>query len=353
MSPRRTPRPSGDNASEPKPRRRGRAVAILAAIAGLLALLAVGFQFGAPGSTGAGDQIRVFESDQGQQFYQVHLPPDFDESERLPVMMSLHGCVMTGFGFNSMKDATRFNDLADEERFIVVYPTQSVFAEPLNCWNAKLPSNQLRNSGEPALLAGVARQVIEEFNADPDRIHVSGASSGAGAAVILGVTYPDVFASVTSAAGGEYGLNQIDPERPEDLTPQSTAKQAWGQMGAQARPVPLLVLQGDADEVVPPIVATRLVEQSIAVDDLAIDGMLDGDVDSTADEVVRSTPAGLYPYTHSVFEGEDGNSLVELYLVEGQGHAWSGPKGTGWFTDRSGPDYTKISWDFAVAHPMD
>src|SRR5690606_12999223 len=98
---------------------------------------------------------------------------------------------------------------------------------------------------EPALLAGVARQVVEAYNADPAQVHVGGASSGVGAAVILAAAYPDVFATVTSIAGGEYALNQVDPDDPGTTPPDYTARQAWAQMGDRARQVPLLVLQGE------------------------------------------------------------------------------------------------------------
>ncbi|QAY73427.1 hypothetical protein ET445_08815 [Agromyces protaetiae] len=179
---------------------------ILGGVAASIATLVVGltlfFQFGLPWWNGDGDRTHVYVSSDGaRQYYQVHLPPQHDDSTRLPVMMAIHGCGMTGFGWNSMKASTQFNALADREGFIVVYPTQRPFENPVNCWNSAESRNQIRGEGEPALLAGVAREVVETYGADPDRIHVSGASSGAGTAVILGVTYPDVFATVTSVAG--------------------------------------------------------------------------------------------------------------------------------------------------------
>lgn len=88
---------------------------------------------------------------------------------------------------------------------------------------------------------------------------VAGASSGADAAVILAVTYPDVFATVTSVAGDEYGLNPVNPDDPSSISPDYTARQVWSQMGDRARQVPLLVIQGAENAVVPPLVAPRLV----------------------------------------------------------------------------------------------
>ncbi|MBX7266560.1 PHB depolymerase family esterase [Micromonospora sp. Llam7] len=335
------------------PRRRWRWIVSGALVAVLVAIAAgtAAFQFGLPWQMREGDHNHVYESEVGSQRYQVHLPPQYDGTARLPVVMAIHGCGMTGYGWNSMKSTTQFNSLADREGFIVVYPTQRIFRSPINCWNSADPREQHRHTGEPALLAGVARQVVQEYDADPARVHVAGASSGAGTAVILGATYPDVFATVTSVAGGEYGLNQVDPDEPDSTSPLYTARQAWAQMGDRARQVPLLVIQGEQDTVVPPLVATRLVAHWTAVSDLVDDGLPNGSLDLVEETV--SVPAGndRHAYTHSTIKAPDGSSIVESYLVQDMGHAWPGPAGDGSYTDHAGPDASEIVWEFAERHP--
>jgi poly(3-hydroxybutyrate) depolymerase len=226
-----------------------------------------------------------------------------------------------------------------------------MFRSVFNCWNSADPREQHRSSGEPALLAGVARQVIAVYNADPAQVHVAGASSGAGAAVILAATYPDVFATVTSVAGGEYGLNQVDPNEPDATPPDYTARQAWSQMGARARHVPLLVIQGEEDTVVPPLVATRLVAHWTAVGDLVDDGLLNESLNLVEATTTAPAEQGRHGYTHTSITGPDGTSLVESYLVRDMGHAWPGPDGDGLYTDHAGPDASAIMWDFARRHP--
>lgn len=340
-----------------RPRRRRRWPWIASGVV-LVLVVAVGagaavFQFGLPWWMGEGDRNHRYESDVGALRYQVHLPPQYDGTTRLPVIMAIHGCGMSGYGGNSMKGTTQFNDLAGREGFIVVYPTQRMFRSAVNCWNSADPRNQHRYDGEPALLAGVARRVVEEYNADPDQVHVAGASSGAGAAVILAVTYPDVFATATSVAGGEYGLNQVDPDDPGSTPPDYTARQAWSQMGDRARPVPLLVIQGEEDDVVPPLVATRLVEHWTAVSDLVDDGLLNNSLDLVEETTTVPADAGRHAYTHTTITTPDGTSVVESYLVHDMGHAWPGPAGRGLFTDRAGPDASVIIWDFARRHPKE
>ena len=315
-------------------------------------MLTAAFQFGLPWWMQAGDRNHVFTSDVGSQRYQVHLPPAYDGATALPVIMAIHGCGMTGFGWNSMKATTQFNSLADREGFIVVYPTQQLFKNTANCWESADPREQHRHRGEPALLAGVARQVVETYQADPAQVHVAGASSGAGTAVILAATYPDIFATATSVAGGEYGLNQVDFDDPDATPPAYTARQAWSQMGDRQRRVPLLVMQGADDTVVPPLLATRLIAHWTAVHDLVDDSLLNNSLE-LAEETTAPPPApGRHPYTRTTFTAADGRSVIESYLVEGMGHVWPGPAGEGLFTDRAGPDVSTLTWDFAKRHPM-
>ncbi|MCR2792397.1 PHB depolymerase family esterase [Microbacterium sp. zg.Y625] len=336
-------------------RRRRRWPWVLSGVTALLAtaavMLAIVFQFGLPWWTGDADHNHVYVSSDGaHQHYQVHVPPQHDGSTQLPVMMAIHGCGMTGFGWNSMKASTQFNALADREGFIVVYPTQRPFENTLNCWNSADPRNQIRGAGEPALLAGVAQEVVETYGADPDRIHVSGASSGAGTAVILGVTYPDVFATVTSVAGGEYGLDRVDPDDPDATPPTTTGRLAWEQMGDRARQVPLLIVQGGRDEVVPSLVGERLVEHWIALHDLVDDGLDNDSLDLVA-ETVTHPPAGeQYGYEQTRLRTSEGDALIEYVFSEELAHVWSTPGSEGIFTDAAGPDATRMAWSFAELH---
>ncbi|GIJ76703.1 esterase, PHB depolymerase family [Micromonospora phaseoli] len=341
---------------EPTPPSRRRWLRIvsgtLAAVVAAVSLGVAALQLGLPWQMGEGDRNHVYEGDAGSQRYQVHLPPQHDGTVRLPVVMAIHGCGMTGYGWNSMKSTTQLNRLADREGFIVVYPTQLISRNVIACWNSTDPREQQRHTGEPALLAGVARQVVEDYHADPARVHVAGASSGAGTAVILAATHPDVFATVTSVAGGEYGLNQVDPDDPDATPPLHTAWQARGQMGERARRVPLLVIQGEQDEVVPPLVATRLVEHWTALSDLVDDGLPNDSLDLTEETVSVPAEAGRHAYTHSTITASDGLSVVEAYRIQDMGHAWPGPDGDGRYTDHAGPDASEIVWEFAERHPM-
>ncbi|QUQ64140.1 extracellular catalytic domain type 1 short-chain-length polyhydroxyalkanoate depolymerase [Kutzneria sp. CA-103260] len=323
--------------------------------AGLIALvtsvgLVLGFGTAAPAQAAAAEDHNAWytEDDGSVLTYQVHLPPAYSSGKPLPVVVALHGCAMTGFGLNSMKDLTNLNPLADEQGFIVVYPDQALLKGGLlHCWNGQYPEQQHRGHGEPAAIAGITENVLTAYHGDRSRVHVLGASSGAGLAVIMGVTYPDVYASVLSMAGAEYAIDEVDPNNPNEIGPVDTAKRAWAQMGRHARPVPVMIAQGTADTTVPPFLADRLVTHWAAIDDLAMNGCLDGQMDDKPDHTVTVTKPGQHTYIERTYVPRDGGpALIDYVVVDGMKHAWPGP-GKGTFVDNSGPDLARLWWSFA------
>ena len=301
-----------------------------------------------PASAAGRDEYGIFRNAAGRVFYKVHLPPSYRPGTPMPVLLALHGRTMSGFGRNSMEDLSRFSHIADTRGFIVIYPTQGT----LGAWHYGDPEHQLRGSGEPSLLAGVTDAVIRKYGADAKRVHVAGGSAGAAMAVIMAVTYPDVFAALCSIAGGEYAAHLLAPG-PEQITPVETARLAYAQMGPRARQVPALIIQGDADTTVPPLFAERLVTHWAAIDDLAVDGQIDGDVDDELETRQRVVNPGDHPYVKSVYAAtKDKEPLIEKYLIEGLRHQWPRGGGSGALADPMGPDISTIIWDFFATHSL-
>jgi poly(hydroxyalkanoate) depolymerase family esterase len=281
-----------------------------------------------------------------------------------PVVVYLHGCTQTA---EDAAVGTRFNLLAEEESFVVVYPEQAPEANGSRCWNWFLPEHQQRDAGEPSIIAGLTESVIEEVGADRSRVFVSGASAGGAMSSILGATYPDVFASIGILAAPAFGGADASGEF------------AYGAMGANARPVPVTIFQGTADSLVVYPVGRTALTQWLETNDLADNGARDGSVSRVPDIENRGMqqqpspgsgepcvpPPPSFPcaggvigfteqYPHSIerYTGTDGTVLVEFWSIHGLGHAYPGGDPEGSFTDPLGPDVTTATFEFFMEHPM-
>jgi poly(hydroxyalkanoate) depolymerase family esterase len=243
---------------------------------------------------------------------------------------------------------TDYTTLAEKRGFIVVYPVQSITANTLQCWNWFELINQARDAGEPALIAGATRMVMQSFSVDPKRVYVIGASAGGAMAVIMGATYPDLYAAVGVVVGCEFGGYPCSVAGGPD--PVAQGARAYQAMGSYARRQPVIVFHGDTDTVVPPVNAQQLVRQWLTTNDWADDGKHNGSVSSSP----STTSTGQVPNGRSYeidLYGAAGQVLLEHVIINGAGHAWPGGPASATFTDPSGPDATTLSYDFFLTHP--
>lgn len=311
------------------------------------ALAALAMLTALPASAGQWD-FGLYANLWGAREYQVWVPSNYRAGIKLPVVLMLHGC---GTEPNSMAAVSRYNELADRENFIVVYPRQNVTSNPTRCWNFMLASNQGRGMGEPSILMGILNKVSSKYGADGARVYVTGISAGGAMAAIMAACYSDVFAAVMVHSGGMYKgatglLSAADSLLSgSSFDPKVRGRDAWQCSGSPRRLMPALVFHGTADIVVNPINGDQTVEQFIQTSDYGDDG---ADNDSAAyrtySTVRENVPYGR-SYTIDTYRS-NGTVVAQKYTVADMNHAWSGGPPVWPFSDELGPDATGISWDF-------
>lgn len=116
-----------------------------------------------------------FVSDGERYAYRLYIPAGASTGQPLPVMVMLHGCKQDSEDFAR---GTGMNHLADEHRFLVVYPEQRQKANAMRCWNWFEPAHQARGKGEPAMIASLAAHVVAAHHGDGARVYLAGLSAG-------------------------------------------------------------------------------------------------------------------------------------------------------------------------------
>lgn len=282
---------------------------------------------------GASFKADRFTCAAGSRDYMVYVPASAAQQGVRGLILMLHGCTQTHADFAR---GTGMNDLAEQHRLVVVYPQQSRGENAQSCWNWFSIGDQRRGRGEPEILAQMAGHLARAHGVPKGRIFAAGLSAGAAMAVILGQTHPDVFAAVGAHSGLPFGAAK-------DVAGAFAAMNGTGAPAPARRkyaaPTPAIVFHGSADRTVHPLNGER-----IAADTLAA-GPDQTMVDKT------TARSGGRSHTREITTTLEGHALVEHWVVEGLGHAWSGGRPGGSYTDPKGPDASAEMVRFFLAQP--
>ena len=258
----------------------------------------------------------------GTRSYKLYVPSTYDGDVAVPLVVMLHGCTQDPVDFAS---GTQMNQLAEELGCLVAYPAQSQQANSSRCWNWFQEKDQMRDQGEPSIIAGITRDIIASHNVDDSQVYVAGLSAGGAMATIMGTVYPELYAAVGVHSGLPFAAAHDLP---------SALAAMKGKFAASAAPrapgtaIPIIVFHGDRDTTVSPAAGDALIEQ--------------GKHQAAKDVVTEpgKVPEG-HAYTRTVHRHADGTPQAEQWLIHGAGHAWSGGSARGSYTDGKGPDASR------------
>ena len=260
----------------------------------------------------------------GSRDFRLYIP-DLKGAAPAGLVMMLHGCKQSPVDFAK---GTGMNQLADEHGVILVYPAQSRGANMQSCWNWYSPADQMRDSGEPAILAGLMQQLQRDHSIAKGRSFVTGLSAGAAMAVVLGQTYADVFDAVGTHSGLPYKAAQD--------VPSAFVAMGQGATGSNTgESIPTIIFQGDADSTVNAANAQAIADTSAP----------------SGTELLDDGTTGGRSYSRRTVLAPAGHSVMEEWMIAGLGHAWSGGDKAGSYTDPAGPDASREMLRFFLDLP--
>jgi polyhydroxybutyrate depolymerase len=147
--------------------------------------------------------------------YLLYVPRSYDRAKPTPLVISLHAAAVWPAQQMSLSG---WNRLADEQGFIVVYPSGSN-----RIWHVNRGTGLMR---DVRFISDLIDTLEAAYNIDPRRIYANGMSLGGGMAFVLYCTLSDRIAAVGMVAAAQ------------------TLPWSWC---TDHRPVPMIAFHGTAD----------------------------------------------------------------------------------------------------------
>lgn len=241
--------------------------------------------------------------------YLLHLPPVEFMLRSMPVVVNIHGGGGTAKG-TSRLNKDRFNELADQEGFIVVYP--NAIDKSWNDGRSQILKPRNKNVDDVGFIAAIIEELKQIYDVDLTRIYATGMSNGGFMTTRLLCDRADLFrggAVVTASISKEYFPNCAPSQR-----------------------VGVLVMNGTDDPLVPYDGGQIKVFRKTRGEILSTDDYLNFWI--TQNQCDTQSTTEMVPDTNT----NDGSSVsiqsfecdpkypVVLYKIKGGGHTWPGGK---------------------------
>lgn len=260
--------------------------------------------------------------------YLLYVPDSYTPDTPMPLLIALHPA---GGGAAGMAAITGFNEIAEREGFIVLYPIG-----PYEYWDygANLPawSEVVGVLDDPGYIEAALDQVMGAYSIDSARVYAVGYSNGARMAYRLGCDLHDRIAAIATVAA--------------TISDEITAA-----CPADAR-VSVFFMHGTADSVIPwrgkPLhlgslfIANALSAPSTAQFWAARNGCYMSAVRTDEPDADPTDRVTMQRDTYS--SACDHGTEVVFYRVNNGGHGW---------TNADNFPTSETIWAFFAAHPME
>jgi len=296
----------------------------------LAAGLCLGILTGAASAQETKETITVENVDRS---YVVHLPKGYDEKQHYPVVVLLHGLNQ---GADDMERLTRFNELADKDSVIAVYPSAlqgrwNIGVQPAPVQNYRRgpyrrpgwggypgggyprgggqrepgQQNRATRSDDLEFFKNMLDKLGNKFSVDSSRVYFAGLSDG-------GFMATKVACSLTERVAGVATVGAAMPKT---------------MVCVPSRPLPVVMINGTSDPVVKYDGGTgkngRI--QTISAEDTAKEwAKLNRCGEKPAHSKLPAKGKGGMETKVDTYDGCQEGAQVVLYSVKGAGNTWPG-----------------------------
>ena len=250
--------------------------------------------------------LRTLDNQGLERSYYLYTPGSYTTDRPMPLLLAFHGGVGQG---DTMAAKTGFNDLADREDFLVVYPNGIDLGTPGGQWNDGRNTPGVHPEiDDVAFVRAVIEDVEKLRNVNRKRIYVAGGSNGGFFAQRLACEMANQIAAVASVSS-------------------TMAKDLESRCRPQ-RPIPILMINGTEDKLVPWLGGEMRVGAGgkiLSVPETVAFWRQNNSCSATPKE--EQLPDTVHDGTKVVsyqYSGCHQNATVMLYRIEGGGHGWPG-----------------------------
>jgi len=124
----------------------------------------------------------------------MHLPQNFSTETQHPLILNFHGATVNG---QIQMDYTNFNKLADEQSFVIIYPTAllgMIYGDSVTLWNTA-------PNGDVHFVEKLIDLAYNDFNIDLAKVYATGFSSGSFMSYSLACNLSNRIAAIATVSG--------------------------------------------------------------------------------------------------------------------------------------------------------